>query len=107
MAITKGKIAFGVNVFFYETLKIQQRRLKQDLKIFFDEKDITLDVKTDTTDYTSIGLYFFKDKRIKEMQEYIVKSLKEREKYNDIDYCIYNRHEADVRRDIDFESTHM
>lgn len=107
MAIIKGESAFGINVFFYQLLSIQLRRLAQELKIYFDEKDITLDVKFSTTDYTSINLYFFKDKRIKEMHDYIIKSLKEKEQYNDIDYCIYDRHEADVLRSIDFNAFHM
>lgn len=107
MTIIKGNSCFAVNVFFYQMLKIQLRRLTQNLKIHFDEKDITLDVKFNTTDYTSIQLYFFKDKRIKEMQNYIASAIEERKKYKDIDYGIYDRHEADVWRSIDFNAFHM
>lgn len=107
MIIIKGNSCFAVNVFFYQMLKIQLRRLTQNLKIHFDEKDITLDVKFNTTDYTSIQLYFFKDKRIKEMQNYIASAIEERKKYKDIDYGIYDRHEADVWRSIDFNAFHM
>lgn len=108
MSIINGRSGMAINVFFYQMLKIQFRRLKQDLKIYFDEKDITLDIKAGSTDYTYIYLYFFKDKTIKEMNDYIVKSLKEKKKHNyDIDYSLYDQNNADVERSINFDSFHM
>lgn len=107
MTMITGGNEIVTNVLFYQNLKIQIRRLIQDLKIYFDEKDITLDVHFSTTDYTNIYLYFFKDKNIKSMEEYIKNALKEKEKHKYEDYNIYDKKNADMQRSIDFESLTM
>lgn len=105
MSMINGRDGFIINVLFYENLTIQMRRLTQKLKMYFDEKDITLDVHFSTTDYTKFSLYFFKDKTIQGMEKYIISALKEKNKYED--YNIYDKSNADMRRDIDLEGFPM
>ena len=76
-----GPPSLFINYMFYRILEIKQGIIARKIKMYFDEKDITVDINFSQTDYTYINMYFFKDKTLKEYPKML-------------------RHDADVSRDI-------
>lgn len=96
----------AIPVFYYDLLRIQKKRIYQKIRIYFDQKNIHTDILF-FSNTNHFEIYFFKDKAIQDMKEYIENMKIEKNEdvilFDLYEKSIYDKSKSEMRRSINLD----